>query len=61
MRLTNFIMILLLFFFAGENISAEGLDPSLALRDTTGTILWYDIRHLNVEGRGWTETASFSS
>ena len=42
-----------------EYTAAETLDPSLAVRDTSGTILWYVIRRLNVEDRGWSETAEF--
>jgi lysophospholipase L1-like esterase len=34
------------------------LSPSQAVKDTSD-ILWYDIRLLDVEGRGWTETAEF--
>ncbi|HEY8505136.1 MAG TPA: SGNH/GDSL hydrolase family protein, partial [Gemmataceae bacterium] len=34
----------------------ENLDPSLAKADADGAILWYDIRHLGVEGQGWKET-----
>lgn len=36
--------------------AGEKIDPSLARVDT---IPWYDIRHLGVEGKGWTETKSF--
>jgi hypothetical protein len=36
--------------------AAEKIDPSLARVDT---IPWHDIRHLDVEGKGWTETKSF--
>ncbi|MFC1606774.1 SGNH/GDSL hydrolase family protein [Candidatus Latescibacterota bacterium] len=35
------------------------IDPSSAVEDTSGTILWYDLRLLDVEGRGWTNTESF--
>ena len=42
-----------------ECSAADTLDPSLAVRDTSGTILWYDIRLLDVEGRGWNATADF--
>ncbi|MBN2316351.1 MAG: SGNH/GDSL hydrolase family protein [Sedimentisphaerales bacterium] len=34
----------------------EKIDPSLARVET---IPWYDIRHLGVEGKGWTDTKSF--
>jgi len=53
----GFIMLAIL--QSPECIAAETLDPSLAVRDTSGAILWYDIRLLDVEGRGWSETAEF--
>ncbi|MFC1509981.1 SGNH/GDSL hydrolase family protein, partial [Candidatus Omnitrophota bacterium] len=37
---------------------AEVLDPNRAVKDTSGTILWYDIDRLGIEGRGWSETAT---
>src|SRR5262245_7759573 len=36
--------------------AAEGIDPSLAKADPGGTILWYDLGLLDVEGKGWQET-----
>jgi hypothetical protein len=35
------------------------LDPSLATARPGETSLWFDIRHLGVEGRGWDDTQSF--
>ena len=35
------------------------LDASQAKKDEKSNILWYDLRKLDVEGRGWTDTASF--
>ena len=54
-----FSFIMLAVLQTAECIAVETLDPSLAVRDTSGTILWYDIRLLDVEGRGWNETAEF--
>lgn len=53
----SIIAILLFIHLAiSSNSTAEVLDPKLAARDTSGTILWYDIDRLGIEGRGWTET-----
>jgi len=35
------------------------LDASLAHKDPKADVLWYDIRGLRIEGRGWDDTASF--
>jgi hypothetical protein len=35
------------------------LDAKLGKVDPDGKTLWYDVVHLNVEGRGWTRTESF--
>jgi len=37
----------------------ERLDPAFAARDAAGDLLWYDARHLAVEGRGWDDTEQF--
>ncbi len=34
----------------------NALDPGLAKAEPGGETLWYDLRHLDVEGRGWTDT-----
>ena len=38
--------------------TTDRVDPSLATRGEEG-VLWYDLRHLDVEGRGWEDTASY--
>src|SRR5207302_644000 len=38
--------------------AADGIDPSLAKPDADGNVLWYDLRHLDLEGRGWHDTKS---
>jgi len=35
------------------------LDASQAQKDQKSDVLWYDIRGLHIEGRGWDDTASF--
>lgn len=40
--------------FAGETI-----DPSKAVAETGKDILWYDLKLLDVEGRGWTQTNEY--
>lgn len=39
--------------------SIETLDPNMAVVDPGGEWLWYDVKPLEVEGKGWTETESF--
>lgn len=34
----------------------QSIDPTLARPDEKGDILWYDIRHLGIEGKAWAET-----
>ncbi|MCY2966958.1 MAG: SGNH/GDSL hydrolase family protein [Planctomycetota bacterium] len=41
--------------FAGGPI----VDPAKATRDEAAGIAWYDLKLLNVEGRGWTDTPAF--
>ena len=37
----------------------EKLDPNFAKKEAGDDLLWYDLRALGVEGRGWTDTESF--
>jgi len=37
----------------------EALDPSMATTQPGDKTLWYDVRELGVEGRGWSETKEF--
>lgn len=37
------------------------LDPAAATRDEKQGLLWYDVRHMTVEGKGWTEAETFYS
>jgi hypothetical protein len=39
--------------------SREKLDQTLGRKDANGRWVWYDVRHLNVEGKGWTDTDQF--
>lgn len=52
---------LALLLLAASHIPAaeEVLDPAQARADPKEPILWYDIRHLGVEGKGWQETKAF--
>src|ERR1700687_3522785 len=49
---------LVLCFAFGQLQAGENIDPSLAKADPKEPILWYDVRHLGVEGQGWKETKS---
>ena len=40
-------------------LAGETLDPKPADGGPDDPILWYDIRQLGVEGKGWTETKAF--
>ena len=37
----------------------ETLDPAMAARDAGGEWLWYDVRDLTIEGKGWSDTEAF--
>jgi lysophospholipase L1-like esterase len=37
----------------------ESLDPARAKSEPGSSILWYDVRDLDVEGKGWSETKAF--
>ena len=52
------ILGLLLNFTSTATFAAEGeaLDKSLATDEYGKGLLWYDIKHLGVEGRGWDES-----
>src|SRR5262245_24772295 len=40
----------------GEARGADAIDPKQAQADPGGAILWYDLRLLDVEGKGWPDT-----
>jgi hypothetical protein len=44
--------------FATVAVGAEALDPATAKPGQNGSMLFYDVRSLGVEGQGWTEVAS---
>jgi len=50
------IMLLFLTHVLSPATAVEKIDPSAAQE---GTLSWHDIRRLDVEGKGWTETKSF--
>jgi len=50
------IAFLFLIHFLSPVTAAEKVDPSAARTDA---LSWHDIRHLDVEGKGWTDTKSF--
>ena len=59
---TRFSMAVLAFTFgllasAGAALAAgETLDPARARASADGTLLWYDLKSLPIEGQGWSET-----
>jgi len=50
------IVFLLLIYTLSETAAAESIDPSV---EGVDGLSWHDIRHLDVEGKGWTDTKSF--
>ena len=50
------VLPLFLFLFVGAIGAAEPIDPAQAKADPNAPLLWYDVRLLGVEGKGWTET-----
>ena len=38
--------------------SIQTLDPNLAVSDPAANLRWYDLRHLPLEGAGWTDTTA---
>lgn len=53
------LLLLLCLTFAGRAPAGEVIDPAKATGKLGETNRWYDIRLLNVEGRGWNDTKSF--
>jgi hypothetical protein len=41
------------------DMKIDKLDPNFAKKEAGDDLLWYDIKDLGVEGRGWTDTVSF--
>ena len=50
------LILLFLCLMLSPFVAAEKIDSSVVRVDT---IVWYDVRHLDVEGKGWTDTKSF--
>lgn len=38
------------------DLQGRPLDPQQAAMDPKGDLRWYDVRHLTIEGKGWTDT-----
>lgn len=46
-------------FLAGSTRAEEIIKPELARTDPKTGILWYDAKHLDIEGKGWQDTRSY--
>ena len=46
----------LLVLWHGAAVAAGPIDPANAVRDAEAKVDWYDLRLLDVEGQGWTDT-----
>lgn len=49
-------IVLLCGSFAPFCAAGESLDPKLGMLDEQASVVWYDIRHLDVEGQGFRDT-----
>lgn len=58
-RLLCYLTILLAGAVHSPCAGGEAIDPAKAIAEAGSDSLWYDLRLLDVEGRGWTETAAF--
>jgi len=57
-RVTCFWFWLVLLCLASSFVyGLEALDPATAVPDADGPWLWYDATHLDIEGKGWADTA----
>src|SRR4029453_995149 len=46
--------------FHGRSLAADQvLDPSAAKPDEKGAVLWYDVKNLELEGKGWGDTKNY--
>ena len=55
-RRSAVVLSMLLLVTAARASAGELLDPAKAVTDPDGGTTWYDLRMLDVEGRGWTDT-----
>src|SRR5262245_17570807 len=58
LTMSRFHQLLTLLALLPAQAAAQDLDPGRAKADPTGSILWYDLRLLDVEGQGWPDTKS---
>jgi hypothetical protein len=54
-----YLTIILMSVVNSPCVGGEVIDPSKAAAEAGSDTLWYDLRLLDVEGRGWTETTAF--
>jgi lysophospholipase L1-like esterase len=56
-QLSHVLVLALLCSASASPLGAvEALDPSQAKSSADGSLLWYDLRSLPIEGRGWSDT-----
>jgi hypothetical protein len=58
-RLLCYLTIILVIAVYSPCPGGEVIDSSKATAEAGSDTLWYDLRLLDVEGRGWTETTAF--
>ena len=59
-RIIRSVLLCFTLINAERLLQAEGVvDPNNGVADPDGKIVWYDCQRLGVEGKGWTNTASY--
>lgn len=63
LRIAGVCLAMLLVFpvVAGESNAIDLVDSAVAVRDSDRSLLWFSAKHLDVEGKGWTETKTLFS
>src|SRR5688572_15031630 len=56
--LSTAVLTSLLQLLLAASAFAQKIDPALAKTDEQGSIQWYDIQNLGIEGKGWSDTKS---
>ena len=58
-RILKIVCLCFTLITARDLLQAEEIDPKGGVADPGGNIVWYDCKLLAVEGKGWTNTASY--
>lgn len=58
-RIPGTVFLCLTLVNAGVLLRADQIDPKCGVADPDGDTVWYDGKALAIEGKGWTNTASY--